>query len=86
MIGRFIGPRITSSQLMESCAQSVAVGRINLALSAKRFDFQLFSYFLFLLSFPVVCFHIGRDSDCFANRSITAVGSVRELTGKRDTS
>ena len=42
---RFIRPTITSSQLMESCAQSVAVGRINLALSAKRFDFQLFFVF-----------------------------------------
>ena len=40
-----MGPRITSSQLMESCAQSVAVGRINLVLSAKRFDFQLFFCF-----------------------------------------
>ena len=70
---------------MESYAQSVAVGRINLALSAKRFDFQLFFVILFLVSFPVMCFHIGRNSDCVANRSITAVGSVRELTGKRDT-
>ena len=67
---------------MESYAQYVAVGRINLALSAKRSDdSQLFLHFIFL-----VCFHIGRDSDCVANRSITAVESVRELTGKRDTS
>ena len=42
MMERFMGPRITSSQLMESCAQSVAAGRINLVLSVKRFDFQLF--------------------------------------------
>ena len=32
---------------MESYAQSVAVGRINLALSAKRFDFQLFLILVF---------------------------------------
>ena len=86
MMGRFFGPRITSSQLMESCAQSVAVGRINLALSAKRSDYQLFLHFIFLMCLPIMRFHIGRNSDCVANRFITAVGSVRELTGKRDTS
>ena len=87
MMEGFIKPRITSSQHMESCAQSVAVGRINLALSAKRSDdSQLFSHFIFLVCLLIMCFHIGRDSDCVANRSITAVESVRELTGKRDTS